>query len=261
MYHINAHQQHVIRNGVHARLKRLHLTRGVAVEDKVVGSARRKTGDLALVGKSNDARDKGSRGPLALESKEVCGETSDVGGSHGGSRDGVGGAADPSRQNVDTRSETIDNGAVVGERSPGVVDVSSTDGENSGLGCGRRVGSIGVVVTGGNRKEETGGDSRGSGRVDSGRLAAAEGHGANGTTSASGTGLLVVGGVVDACNDTRVGSRAAGVKDLDTEEGGCLGYTVALGANSSGAVSSVAIAIGVLAVTGVVGKEGCTCVV
>jgi hypothetical protein len=261
MNHKNAHQQHMIKDEIHARLKRLHLTRGVAVEDKVVGSARRKTGDLALVGKSNDARDKGSRGPLALESKEVCGETSDVGGSHGGSGDGVGGAADPSRQNVDTRSETIDNGAVVGERSPGVVDVSSTDGEDGGLGCGRGGGSVGVAVTSGNSKEETSGDSRGSGGVNSGRLAAAEGHGANGTTSASSTGLLVVGRVVNACNDTRVGSRAAGVKDLDTEELDRFGDTVAPGANCSGTVSSMAIAISVLAVTSVVGKEGCTCMV
>jgi hypothetical protein len=66
-----------------------NLTRGVAVEGKLVGSSAREASDLALVGQSNNAGTESSRGLLALEAEEIGSETSNVGGSHGGSRDGV----------------------------------------------------------------------------------------------------------------------------------------------------------------------------
>lgn len=52
--------------------------------------------------------------------------------------------------------------------------------------------------------------------------------------------------------------RARGVKNLDGEELGLLGYTVGLGSYGSGAVSAVAVAVGVGAIASVVGKEGST---
>jgi hypothetical protein len=66
-----------------------NLTRGVAVEGKLVESAAGETGDLALVGQSNDAGTESSGGLLALEGEEVGSKTGNVGGSHRGSRDGV----------------------------------------------------------------------------------------------------------------------------------------------------------------------------
>jgi hypothetical protein len=65
------------------------LTAGVAVEGKVVHGTRRNARDLVLQRQCLDAAGKDGRGLLALEAKEVCGETSNVRGSHGGTRDGV----------------------------------------------------------------------------------------------------------------------------------------------------------------------------
>jgi hypothetical protein len=69
--------------------RRSHLTAGVAVEGKVVLGARRKTGDLVLSGKGLEARGESSGSPLALKAQDVSTETSNVGSSHGGTRDGV----------------------------------------------------------------------------------------------------------------------------------------------------------------------------
>lgn len=68
------------------------LTGGVAVEGKAVLGAAGETGDHALGGESDEAGRESSRGDLALETQEVSSETSNVGRSHGGSRDGVLGA-------------------------------------------------------------------------------------------------------------------------------------------------------------------------
>jgi hypothetical protein len=66
-----------------------NLTRGVAVESKLVESSAGETGDLALVGQSNDAGTESSGGLLALEGEKVSSETGNVGGSHGSSGDSV----------------------------------------------------------------------------------------------------------------------------------------------------------------------------
>lgn len=65
------------------------LTAGVAVKSEVVLGARRKASDLVLGGQGLDAGGESGRGLLALESKKVGSETSNVGRSHGGTRDGV----------------------------------------------------------------------------------------------------------------------------------------------------------------------------
>lgn len=66
-----------------------NLTRGVAIEGKVVGGTAGKTSDLVLVGQGLNAGTENSGGHLALESQKVGGKTSNVGSSHGGTRDGV----------------------------------------------------------------------------------------------------------------------------------------------------------------------------
>jgi hypothetical protein len=237
--------------------KRKRLTAGVAVESKVVLGAALKTGDLVLCGELSQAGGKGSRSLLALEGKDVGSETSNVRSSHGGTRDGVGTAVEPGGQNGHTRGVDVDGSSVVGERGDAVRAVGGTDGVSRGFGSGRVVGSIAAIVTSGNSHENTSSDSVGNGSVDSGGLGTSERHGANSTVGAA-AGLSVVGDIVDTSNDTRVGSRTAGIEDLDSVELGALGDTVGLGADGTGAVSAVAVAIGVLAVTCVVGKEGST---
>jgi hypothetical protein len=69
--------------------KRIRLTAGVAVESKVVLGARRKTGDLVLGGKGLEAGGESSGGPLALKTQDVSTKTSNVGSSHGSTRDGI----------------------------------------------------------------------------------------------------------------------------------------------------------------------------
>jgi hypothetical protein len=233
------------------------LTAGVAVESKVVLGAALKTGDLVLGGELSEAGAEGSRGLLALKGQNVGSKTSNVGSSHGGTRDGVGTAVEPGGQDSNTRGVDVNNASVVGERGDTVRAVGGTDGVSGGFGSGRVVASIASIVTSGNSHEDTSGDGVGNSSVDSGGLGTSERHGANSTVGAA-AGFSVVGDVVDAGNDTRVGSRTAGIEDLDSVELGALGDTVGLGADGTGAVSAVAVAIGVLAVTCVVGKEGGT---
>lgn len=65
------------------------LTTGVTVEGELVLGTRRKTSDLVLQRQGSETGGEGSRGLLALETKDVGGKTSNVGSSHGGTRDGV----------------------------------------------------------------------------------------------------------------------------------------------------------------------------
>lgn len=65
------------------------LTAGVAVESEVVLGAGVETSDLVLGSQGLHAGRESGRGLLALESKKVGSETSNVGRSHGGTRDSV----------------------------------------------------------------------------------------------------------------------------------------------------------------------------
>lgn len=235
----------------------MHLTAGVAVESKVVDGAGGNTGDLVLEGKALDAGRESSGAAGTLEAQEVGTETSNVGSSHRGTGDGVGAAADPGGEDRDTRSENVNDGAVVGERGDAVRAVSGANGEDSGLRSGRRVGSVTAVVTSGNSHEDTSGDSVGGSRVDGSGAAATKRHVGNGTLGAA-TGLDIVGNKVDTSNHTRVGARAIGTKDLDSVELGLLGDSVGLGANGTSAVGAVTVAVGVAAIASVVGEESGT---
>lgn len=54
-----------------------------------------------------------------------------------------------------------------------------------------------------------------------------------------------------------LGARAICIKNLDTEQLCLLGHTIGLGPNGSRDVSAVAIAVGIIAVTGKVLEELC----
>lgn len=181
----------------------------------------------------------------------------------------------PGGEDGDTGGVTVDGGAVVGEGSERITAVSGTDSEDRGLGSGGNVGCSLGLVTGSDGKENTGRDDGGGRAVDGGGLAASERHVGNGTVGAA-AGLRVGGYEVDTSNDTRVSALcsvsqsftgvpgsiktygAAGVEHLDGIELSLLSNTVGLGTNGSSNVGAVTIAIGVLAIAGVVGKEGGT---
>lgn len=77
---------------------------------------------------------------------EVSKKTADVGGSHGSTRDCVGGrvAADPGGEDIKTRSEDVDAFAVVGEVGTLIAEGGSTD-SNCEFSGGRGV-VAGVLV-------------------------------------------------------------------------------------------------------------------
>lgn len=232
---------------------------GVSVEDEVVGGSAGQTGDLVLGGEGDDAGAEGSGRLLALEAEEVGSETGDVGAGHRGTGDSIspGGAANPGGQNVLARGKGIDDRAVVAEGGPGISVGSSTNSEGGGLGSGGGVCGIRVLVSGGNGKEETSGDSVGGSGVYGSGLAATEGHVGDGALGAA-TGLLIVGSEVDTGNDTGVGAGPLGVEDLDSIQLGLLGYTVRLSADGASNVGAMTIAIGSGAITCVVGEVGST---
>lgn len=62
----------------------------------------------------------------------------------------------PGGKNVDTRSITIDDGAVVAEGSESIVDVSGSNSEDGGLGSRGGVGSVLGLVTGSDSEEDAG---------------------------------------------------------------------------------------------------------
>ena len=173
--------------------------------------------------------------------------------THRSAGDGVAAATGPGGQNSSTRSDDVDNAAVVGEGRATVGRVSGTD--STGLGGRGRgvVGSVGVVVTGGNGKEDVVVDHGSSSLVEGSREATAKRHVGKDTVGAV-TAAGVRSNEVHTGDDARVRTRTSVVEDLDAVELGALSDTVAAAANGTGAVSTVAIAIGVGA-TGVVGNH------
>lgn len=111
----------------------------------------------------------------------------------------------PGGENVDTRSKNVNDGAVVREGGEAVRAVGGTDGVDGSLGCRRRIGSINSFVTSGNSHEDTSRDSIGGSRVNCGRARSTKGHVGNSAVGAA-SGLSIVGNIVDASNDTRVGA-------------------------------------------------------
>ena len=139
-----------------------------------------------------------------------------MGGSHGGSGDGVGGglAADPCGLHVNTWGKDIKDSAVVGETSAVVRYISGTDGDGVWCRGGRVVGGISIVVTGSDDDGDTGGDGRGDSRVDSSGVRATERHGEDSlATLARG----VSADELDTADDAGVGSGSIAIEDLDSD--------------------------------------------
>lgn len=226
-----------------------YLTRGVAVEGEQVDSA---GGDVAQDARGCSAGNVGAenlRGLGTKEGQEVGTETSNVGGSHGGTGDGVGGgsAANPRGKDAGARSEDIDDSTVVGVAGTGIGRGSGTNCADGGLGGRRGEGSVGVVVTGSNGKEDSGRDHVGGSGVHGRRSATTETHVGNRAVGAA-SGARVGGDEVHAGNDTRSGAGTRGAENLDGVDVGLLGDTVGGSANGTSDVSSVTVAVRVVAV-------------
>lgn len=119
------------------------------------------------------------------------------GGTYGGA-----GAADPARQNILTGSEDIDDAAVVRETGAGVGPGAGADSAGRRGGGRRIVGSVGVVVAGGDGKEHTGVGDGGGSAVDGGGETTTERHVGNGAGGAA-PGARVGHDEVHAGDDAR----------------------------------------------------------
>ena len=94
-------------------------------------------------------------GQRAVETKEVCGETSNVRSSHGSSRDHVGPPIIPSGNDVQAGSEDVNGGTKIGEVSPFIIDIRSGDSDCL-LNAGRRVvARVVVIVSSGHGDRDT----------------------------------------------------------------------------------------------------------
>ena len=238
--------------------RRNRLGGGVAVEGKEVDGAGGDARESAGLSGVLDVLAESSGGALAVAAVEVGSETGNVGRGHRGTGDGggAGGAADPGREDGGAGGEDVDDGAVVGEGRAGIRGGGGTDSAGRG-GRGRGVvGSVGVVVTGGDGKEVAGVGDGSGGAVDGGGVATAEGHVDNDTVGAAAAGGIG-DDAVHASNDTGGRAGARGGKDLDSIELGLLGNTIGRATNGAGNVGTVAVAISVVRVD-VVGDPGST---
>ncbi len=188
-----------------------------------------------------------------LERQHVGKETSNVGRSHGGTRDGVGGVlrADPGGQDVETRGEDVVALSVVGEVGTLVKQSGGTDSDGILSRSRGVVAGVGVVVSGSDGKVDASINGSVDSKVESGRLATSQAH--VGSASLEALLLTVLGGldglcvrlgsVLDALDDIGHGARAVGAEDLDGVDVRLLGDTVLLASNGAGAVGAVAVAI------------------
>lgn len=166
-----------------------------------------------------------------------------MGGSHGGSGDGVngGGAADPCRLHVNTGGEDIEGGTEVGELGAVVGVVGGTNGDGV-LGRGGGVlRGIGVVVTGSDDDGDTGGDGGFDSRVEGSGERATERHGEDGLAITT-----VLADKFDAANDAGVGAGSLTIEDLDSDKLGLAGNTVGGATDGTGTVSAVSVLISIL---------------
>ena len=188
-----------------------------------------------------------------LERQHVGKETSNVGRSHGGTRDGVGGVlrADPGGKDVETRGEDVVALSVVGEVRTLVKEGGGTDGDGVLSSSWGVVAGVGVVVTGSNGKVDTSVNSGVDSKVEGGGLATSQAH--VGSAALEALLLTVLGGldgvrvrlssVLDTLDDVGHGAGAVGAEHLDGVDVRLLGNTVLLTSNSAGAVGAVAVAI------------------
>jgi hypothetical protein len=179
-----------------------------------------------------------------------------VGRGHRGTGDNVGGglAADPGGKDVETGSEDVVALAEVREVSTLVSKSRGTDGDGLLGSSGGVSAGVGVVVTGGNSKVDTGVDGSVDSLVEESRLATTETHVGSATLEALSLALLGLvnllavrlGGVLNTLDDIGHGTRTVGAEDLDGLDVGLLGDTVLLASDGTRAVSAVAVTVLVL---------------
>jgi hypothetical protein len=176
-----------------------------------------------------------------------------VGGSHGGSGDGVGSVvrSNPGGEDVETRGEDVVALAEVGEVRTLISESGSTDGDSVSGSGGGVVARVGVVVTGSDGEMDTSIDGSVDSEIESNRLATAQAH--VGGRALEALLLALLGGLdsvrvslsspLDTLDDIRHGAGAVGAEHLDSVDIGLLGDTVLLASNCAGAVSAVTVAI------------------
>jgi len=172
---------------------------------------------------------------------DLGGDTGNVGGSHGGTRDGVGAlrGADPSSGDASAGSEDLATGAEGREGRASIGGVSGHHGEGEVSRGGGGVAGVVVGVTSSDSHHEASAERSISGIVDTLVAATTERHVADNTATTTSN----VGRPVDTSNDTSERARAVGAEDLDADEGAFLGKTVASATSSGGNVGAVSIAI------------------
>lgn len=214
-----------------------------AVEDQEVGLATETALDGVLGGSRLEGGvDLGST--VGLTGTHVqSGDTDNVGSGHRGSGDSVAGSlgSNPGRGDLDTGAKDLDALAEGREGGNVVVDIRSTDGQGlGGTGGGTRAGVDILVVTGGDNDGDVGAEKAADGIV----------QGAGGTTTKRHVddGLLALVDADDpvkSSDDSRGGTRALTVENLDTDEVDLLGNTVGVSSDGTGDVGTVTVLISV----------------
>ncbi len=102
-------------------------------------------------------------------------------GSHARATNGVcsSRAFNPRAKNIDPGGENIDDAAKVGKASPIVIFVNGADSDGCSFGSRRVVDRIVIVVFSCDNDGDTVADSALDSRIDSSRVATAEGHAEN----------------------------------------------------------------------------------
>lgn len=193
----------------------------------------------------------GSKGRVigGLEGDVVGQQTGNVGGGHGGTRDGVDSvlAADPGRQDVQARSKYVSALSEVGEVGTLISESGSTDGDGLLSSSGGVVASIGIVIASSDGEVDTSIDGGIDSEVQSAGATATETHVGNATLEAllASLGLLDVslGSPLNTLDDVGHSAGAVGAEDLDGIDVGLLSNTVLLTGNSARAVSTVTVSI------------------
>jgi len=90
-----------------------------------------------------------SWGQRAVDTEEVCDETSNVRSSHGCSRNGFGPPIIPSGSDVQAGSEDIDGGTIIGELGPCILDSRSGDGNRFPNTSGGGIFCVPIIVSSG----------------------------------------------------------------------------------------------------------------
>lgn len=167
-------------------------------------------------------------------------------------------ASNPGGLDVKTRGEDVGALAVVGEVRTLIRQGGGTHGHGI-LSSGRGViASVSVVISSGNGEVKTGFHACVDSILEGLGLATTETHVGNTALESLHLAVLSIFGLLkvrlhgplDTLNDIGHRARATGAENLDSIEVGLLGDTILLASDGSGAVSAVAVTIGILIVAG-----------